>query len=43
MMAVGWVITGIILLGTMITCAIILYLKRREQNLSLDKSDNLKI
>jgi hypothetical protein len=44
MMNIGWVVTGIILLGAMVTCAISLYLKRkREQKLSLNNSDDLKI
>jgi hypothetical protein len=44
MMNIGWVVTGMILLGAMTACAVRLYLKRRsEQNLSLDKSDDLKI
>jgi hypothetical protein len=44
MMNIGWVVTGIILLGAMIACAVRLYLKRRsEQNLSVNKSDDLKI
>ena len=44
MMNIGWVVTGMILLGTMTACAVSLYLKRRkEQNLSLNKSDDLKI
>jgi hypothetical protein len=44
MMNIGWVVTGMILLGTMTACTVSLYLKRRkEQNLSLDKSDDLKI
>jgi hypothetical protein len=44
MMNVGWVVTGMILLGTMAACAISLYFKRRrEQNTSLNKSDDLKI
>jgi hypothetical protein len=43
-MNIGWVVTGLILLGAMTTCAISLYLKRRrEQNSSLNKSDTLKI
>jgi hypothetical protein len=44
MMNIGWVVTGMILLGAMTACAVRLYLKRRqEQNLSLNKSDDLKI
>jgi hypothetical protein len=44
MMNIGWVVTGIILLGAMITCAVSLYLKkRREQKSLLNKSDDLKI
>ena len=44
MMNIGWVVTGMILLGAMTAGAVSLYLKRRkEQNLSLDKSDDLKI
>ena len=44
MMTIGWVVTGMILLGTMTVCAISLYFKRRkEQNLSFNKSDDLKI
>ena len=44
MMNIGWVVTGMILLGAMTACAVSLYLKRRkEQNLSLDKSDDLHI
>ena len=43
-MNIGWVVTGMILLGAMTTCAVSLYFKRRkEQNLSLNTSDNLKI
>ena len=44
MMNIGWVVTGIILLGAMTACAISLYPKRRrEQNTSFNKSDDLKI
>ena len=44
MMNIGWVVTGMILLGAMTACGVRLYLKRRkEQNLSLDKYDDLKI
>ena len=44
MMNIGWVVTGVILLGAMIACAVSLYLKRKkEQNLSLNSSDDLKI
>ena len=44
MMNIGWVVTGMILLGAMTTCGISLYFKRRkEQNLSVNKSDDLKI
>jgi hypothetical protein len=43
MMNIGWVVTGMILLGTMTVCAVNLYLKKRkEQTLLLNKSD-LKI
>ena len=43
-MNIGWVVTGMILLGAMTACAVRLYLKRKsEQNLSLNKSDDLKI
>ena len=44
MMNIGWVVTGIVLLGAMTVCAVNLYLKRkREQSTSFDKSDDLKI
>lgn len=44
MMNIAWVVTGMILLGTMTVCAVNLYLKRRrEQNTSLNNSDELKI
>ena len=44
MMNIGWVVTGMILLGTMTVCAVSLYFKRRrEQNTSLNNSDELKI
>jgi hypothetical protein len=44
MMNIGWVVPGIILLGAMTFCAISLYIKRRrEQNVSLNKSDDLKL
>lgn len=44
MMNIGWVVTGIILLGTMTGCAVTLYFKRRrEQNNELNNSDELKI
>ena len=44
MMNIGWVVTGIILLGAMTAGAISLHLKRkREQNSSLNNSDDLKI
>ena len=43
-MNIGWVVTGMILLGAMTVGAISLYFKRRrEQNASLNKSDDLKI
>ena len=43
-MNIGWVVTGMILLGAMTAGAVKLYLKRKsEQNLSLNKSDDLKI
>ena len=43
-MNIGWVVTGMILLGAMTACAVRLYMKRRsEQNLPLNKSDDLKI
>ena len=43
-MNIGWVVTGIILLGAMTVCTVSLYLKRRrERNSSLNKSDDLKI
>ena len=44
MMNIGWVVTGMILLGAMTAGAISLYFKRRqEQNASLNNSDDLKI
>ena len=44
MMNIGWVVTGMILLGAMAAGATSLYLKRRrEQNSSLNNSDDLKI
>jgi len=44
MMNIGWVVPGMVLLGAMTFCAISLYIKRRrEQNESINKSDNLKI
>jgi hypothetical protein len=44
MMNIGWAVPGIILLGAMTFCVISLYLKRRrEQNGTIDKSDDLKI
>jgi hypothetical protein len=44
MMNIGWVVTGMILLGAITVCAVSLYFKRRkEQNLSLNKSNDLKI
>jgi hypothetical protein len=44
MMNIGWVVTGIILLGAMTACAVSLYVKRRrEQNLSLNESNDLKM
>lgn len=43
-MNLEWIVTGIVLFGAMITGGISLYLKRRkEQNLFLDKSDDLRI
>jgi hypothetical protein len=44
MMSIGWVVTGVILLGTMTFCGAYLYLKRkREQHTSLNKSGELQI
>jgi hypothetical protein len=43
MMNLGWVVTGMILLGAMTVCAVNLYFKRRrEQDTSLN-TDDLKI
>ncbi len=43
-MNLEWIVTGIVLFGTMIAGGISLYVKRRkEHNLSLDKSDDLRI
>jgi len=43
-MNLEWIVTGTILFGAMIACGISLYIKRRrEQNVSLDKSDDLRI
>ena len=44
MMNIGWIVPGMVLLGVMAFCAISLYIKRRkEQNESINKSDDLKI
>lgn len=43
-MNLEWIVTGIVLFGAMIAGGISLYLKRRkEQNMSLDASDDLRI
>jgi len=43
-MNLEWIVTGIVLFGAMIAGGISLYVKRRkERNLSLDHSDNLRI
>lgn len=44
MMNIGWVVTGMILLGTMTACAVSLYLKRRrEQNYQTNTQDVFQI
>jgi len=43
-MNLEWIVTGIVLFGAMIAGGISLYVKRRKaQNMSLDKSDDLRI
>ncbi|NHH96946.1 hypothetical protein DYY66_1871 [Candidatus Nitrosotalea sp. FS] len=43
-MNLEWIVTGIILFGTMIAGGISLYIKRRkEQSVSIDNSDDLRI
>jgi LPXTG-motif cell wall-anchored protein len=43
-MNLEWIVTGIVLFGAMIAGGISLYIKRRkEQNLSIDNSDDLRI
>jgi len=43
-MNLEWIVTGFVLFGAMIAGGISLYIKRRkEQNLSLDNSDDLRI
>ncbi|HEX5358877.1 MAG TPA: hypothetical protein VFW99_03065 [Candidatus Nitrosotalea sp.] len=43
-MNLEWIVTGIVLFGAMIACGISLYIKRRkEQNLSLDSSNDLRM
>ncbi len=43
-MNLEWIVTGIVLFGAMIAGGISLYLKRRkEQNMSFDASDDLRI
>ncbi len=43
-MNLEWIVTGIVLFCAMIAGGISLYVKRRKsQNISLDKSDDLKI
>ena len=43
-MNLEWIVTGIVLFGAMIASGISLYIKRRkEQNLSIDNSDDLRI
>jgi len=43
MMNIGWVLTGIILLGAMTACAVSLYLKRRRAPKLPLSSDDLRI
>jgi LPXTG-motif cell wall-anchored protein len=43
-MNLEWIVTGIVLFGAMIAGGISLYIKRRkEQNLSIDNSDDIRI
>jgi len=43
-MNLEWIVTGIVLFGAMIAGGISLYIKRRkEQKLSIDNSDDLRI
>jgi len=43
-MNLEWIVTGIVLFGAMIAGGISLYIKRRkEQNMSLDNPDDLRI
>ncbi len=43
-MNLEWIVTGIVLFGAMIAGGISLYIKRRkEQNPSIDNSDDLRI
>jgi len=43
-MNLEWIVTGIVLFGAMIAGGTSLYIKRRkEQNLSIDNSDDLRI
>jgi len=43
-MNLEWIVTGIVLFGAMIAGGFSLYIKRRkEQNLSIDNSDDLRI
>jgi len=43
-MNLEWIVTGIVLFGAMIAGGISLYIKRRkEQHLSIDNSDDLRI
>jgi len=37
-MSLEWIVTGVILLGGMVACAISLYIKRRRENQSVSDS-----
>ena len=43
MMNIGWVITGIILLGGIVVAAVRLYMTRRAHDSSLNSSNEFKI